>query len=175
MPPAAPVTSAEQKLLLVSIWSKRIQLHGTCVDVLTLQVDEEGAAAQQGVWGQVPGQHAAQVDPRHHHQLRQLGGGGAGMLLQGLGAKRRTLNLYSPLKTDWLYTWKKSACQQHSTDLHEFKQQTGLDSDVEVVLSCVLARNGRQEGVSDGTRPFHRLLQSWAAPHWAAFDPAALK
>lgn len=59
--------------------------------------------------------------------------------------------------------------------LHELKQQAGLDGDGEVVLRGVFARNGSQEGVPDGTRPLHRLLQSRSSPHRAAFDPAALK
>lgn len=59
--------------------------------------------------------------------------------------------------------------------LHEFKQQTGFDGNGEVIPSCVFAWNGRQEGVPDGTRPFHYLLQSGSPPHRTAFDPAALE
>lgn len=42
--------------------------------------------------------------------------------------------------------------------LHEFEQETWLDGDSEVVPGGVFARNGRQEGVPDGTRSFHSLL-----------------
>lgn len=49
--------------------------------------------------------------------------------------------------------------------LHEFKQQTGFNGNGEVILSCVFAWNRRQEGVPDGTRPLHGLLQTWSPPH----------
>lgn len=55
---------------------------------LTFKVDEEGAMADQGIWGQVTGQLTAQVDPRDHHQLSQLWRGGAGFLLERLGEER---------------------------------------------------------------------------------------
>lgn len=42
--------------------------------------------------------------------------------------------------------------------LHEFEQETWFDGDSEVVPGGVFARNGRQEGVPDGTRSFHSLL-----------------
>ena len=54
---------------------------------LTLQVDEEGAVAQQCLWWQVAGQLTGQGDPRCHHQLGQLGGGGGRLLLEVLEVK----------------------------------------------------------------------------------------
>ena len=55
--------------------------------LLTLQVDEEAALFQHGIVGQVAGQLTTQVDPRCHHQLSQLGGGGGGLLLERLENK----------------------------------------------------------------------------------------
>lgn len=63
--------------------------------LLTLQVDEEGAVAQQGVRGQVAGQRAGQVDPCYHHQLSQLRGGGGGLLLERLKVKWGGVCIYT--------------------------------------------------------------------------------
>lgn len=41
----------------------------------------------QGFGVQVPRQLAAQVDPRRHHELSQLGGSGGGLLLERLREK----------------------------------------------------------------------------------------
>lgn len=55
--------------------------------MLTLQVDEEGAMVQQGLWVQVSRHLGGQADPGCHHQLNQLGGGGGGLLLERLEGK----------------------------------------------------------------------------------------
>lgn len=57
--------------------------------------------------------------------------------------------------------------------LYELKEEARVDGDGQVILSCVASWDRRQEGVPDGTRPLHSLLQSRFPPHGAAFNPAA--
>lgn len=68
--------------ILSSKWSTTTTV---VLQFLTLQVDEEGTVAQQGIWGQVTGELTSQGDPGSHHQLNQLRGGGGGLLLKRLG------------------------------------------------------------------------------------------